>query len=281
MTEAALEQARALLATADPAEDTTALLYDRWFHATTETTRTWPGPDAYTALALAARPFEPGWVSEDASSELGVIRARRGIKLCEAPPLSWAPADPTRLRPAPGEALLISPWRCAAQGGFWHLWSPVWPARPPRRLTRWYFQVAPEAEPAFVALLAGQAPLERAFAAKLLTGTHRMGRRDTAVLYAPAQGAAWLDMLLSTLAPCLVDLASPPFTEVLAQGISRADDPGDGQSFGQHRCALLAAVAQADRAALGDAAAWRAAVAKRFAAAGLSLDHPWRRSVTR
>lgn len=288
MTAAALEAARALLAGcdlapgADGADPLTALLYDRWFHAMTGAVRNYPEAAAYAAIALAARPFEPDWIAEAPVEGVpGAIRARRGATLREAPPLFWVGAARDSLRPMHGEPLLLSPWRCAEQGGFWHLWSPVWPARPARRITRWYFRLAAEAEPGFVALLAAHAPLDRAFACKLLCGAHQDGRRDTAVLYAPVERAAWLATLFAALAPCLESGDGPPFTEVLAPGIASADDPGNTQSFGQHRCSLLASAARQRPEALSDAAAWRASVTARFEAEGLSLDQPWRRGGAR
>jgi hypothetical protein len=285
MIAASLDAARALLAgraltppDKDSPDPLAALLYDRWFHGTTGEARAYPEAAAYRAVALAARPFEPGWslvaVLEGAP---GAIHARRGTTSREVPPLFWAPVAADRLRPAAGDALLLSPWRSAEQGGFWHLWPPVWPARPPRQLSRWYFRIAKGAEPGFAATLAAAAPLDRAWAVKLLCGEHLAGRRDTAVLYAPIAGAAWLDALLAALAPCLAPGEGPPFTEAVAPGICRADDPGTGQSFGQHCCALLAAAARARPEALADPQAWRAAAAARFAAEGLSFDRPWQR----
>jgi len=280
----ALEAARALLAAARPFEPLpaegdplAALLYDRWFHATTGARRHYPAPSAYRAVALAARPFEPGWTIEAAlPSAAGAVRLRRDGAARDVPPLAWSPVAAPRLSPAPGEAALAAPLRDGPQGGFWHLWSPVWPERPPIGLRRWYLQVADGAELGAAATLAARAPAERAWAAKLLAGEHLAGRRDTAVFYAPLQGAPWLAALFEALAPQLADRAGPPFTEPLSPGIARAEDPGRGLSFGQHRCGLLAAAARARPEALEDAAAWREAVSRHFAEQGLDLASPWK-----
>jgi hypothetical protein len=284
MSADAVEAARLVLAGALPfaepgpdGDPLARLLYDRWFHATTGARRRYPEPSAYRAIALAARPFEPGWTVEaPLPGAAGAVRLRRGGRVREAPPLAWAPAEAPRIAPAPGAAALAAPLRDGPQGGFWHLWSPVWPARQPRGLRRWYLQVADGGEAGVAAMLAAHAPAERAWAAKLLSGEHLTGRRDVAVFYAPIESDGWLETLFDTLAPQLSDRPGPPFTEPLRPGIARAEDPGGGLSFGQHRCQLLAAAARGRPEALGSPAAWRDAVARRFVAEGLRLDAPWR-----
>jgi hypothetical protein len=280
----ALESARALLASAvlDPAAENgadplAALLYQRWFHAMDGVPRVFPDAPAFRAVALAARPFESGWTLEEPlAGAPGSVRARRGAELRDAPPLAWAPEHARRARAWPGEALLLAPLREGPAAGFWHVWSPAWPARAPQRLRRWYLQPRADAELALAAALSAAAPPSRAWAAKLLCGAHPAGRRDGGVFYAPVRGAAWLDALFAALAPYLADAPPPPFAEPVAPGLAWADDPGGGLSFGQHRSGLLAAAARAEPEALADAAPWRAAVARAFAAAGLSLDAPAR-----
>ena len=284
MSEEALERARALLAGARPLPPVTAegdplarLLYERWFHATTGATRHYPAASAYRAVALAARPFEPGWTIEaPVAGAIGAVRLRRGEAVREVPPLAWAPEAPRRLAARAGEAALAAALHDGPQGGFWHLWSPVWPARPPARLSRWYLQLAEGAELAAAATLAATAPPARAWAAKLLADQHLAGRRDVCVFYAPLAADAWLDALFDALRPLCRDAPAPPLTERVAPGIARAEDPGGGLSFGQHRSGLLAAAARARPEALDDALAWRDSVADRFGEAGLSLASPWR-----
>jgi len=284
MSEDPVEAARRVLAEGlpfaepGPENDPMAqLLYERWFHAATGARRRYPEAYVYRAIALAARPFEPGWMVE--SPLPGAARAtrlRRDGRVREAPPLAWAPAGATRIAPEPGAAALVAPLRDGPQGGFWHLWSPVWPARPARALRRWYLQVAAGGEIAVVATLAAHAPAERASAAKLLSGDHLAGRRDTAVFYAPIEGEAWLAALFESISPHLCNDPPPPFTAPVRPGLARAEDPGGGLSFGQHRCRLLAAAARDQPEAVASKTAWRQAVARQFAAQGLSLDAPWR-----
>lgn len=280
MSDEAIEAARRLLAEALPlpepgpdADPLAGLLYERWFHATTGARRRYPDPSAYRAVALEARPFEAGWTVEAIiPGAVGAVRLRRGDTLREAPPLAWAPETPPRISPSVGDAARAAPLRDGPQGGFWHLWSPMWPKRTPRRLWRWYLQVAEGAELAAAAVVAAHAPARRAWASKLLAGEHLAGRRDVAVLYAPVAEEAWLAALFDALAPQLDDRPGPPFTLPVRDGVSRAEDPGGGVSFGQRLCGLIAAAARGAPEALDDPEAWRETVARRFAEAGLTPE---------
>jgi hypothetical protein len=65
--------------------------------------------------------------------------------------------------------------------------------------------------------------------------------------------------------------STPLFTRQLAHGLALAEDPGD--SFGKHRCAILAGAMEASR---GRAVEERLAEVRRhFEERGLSLDAPW------
>jgi hypothetical protein len=117
------------------------------------------------------------------------------------------------------------------------------------------------------------------FQAKVLNDPAAYVRADAAVLYierndlAPAM--ALLPALHRVTRAGLRD-TTPMLTKRLAPGLAVADDPGDGRSFGQHRCQLIAEglVRSADRATARSAARLKA-VADRFAADGLSGEAPW------
>jgi hypothetical protein len=69
---------------------------------------------------------------------------------------------------------------------------------------------------------------------------------------------------------------TPMFTKRLAPGLAAADDPGDGRSFGQHRCQLIAeGIVRAGDAAASALEIRLRAVADRFASEGLSAATPW------
>jgi hypothetical protein len=77
--------------------------------------------------------------------------------------------------------------------------------------------------------------------------------------------------------------AVPPFALAVGAGLAIAEDPGTGESFGQHRCRLVAeAVADAAMApAANDLEAVTAAVVARFGAEGIDPARPHARGVAR
>jgi hypothetical protein len=63
----------------------------------------------------------------------------------------------------------------------------------------------------------------------------------------------------------------------MGRGVSLAEDPGTGESFGMHRCRLLAdGLWWAWRAGRRGTAERLAAVGDAFERAGVSIEHPWR-----
>ena len=69
---------------------------------------------------------------------------------------------------------------------------------------------------------------------------------------------------------------TPMFTRRLAGGLAVAEDPGDGRSFGQHRCQLVAeGIVRAFAATKVGADEMTTAIAARFAEEGLTVARPW------
>lgn len=103
-------------------------------------------------------------------------------------------------------------------------------------------------------------------------------RADGAVLYL---GRRFVPAVLRMLAPLRRDFEgrllgeSPLFAKPLAPGLSAADDPGGGESFGQARSILLAdAAIEAWKAGRNDVNARCEALVRGFARAGLRSDMP-------
>ncbi|GAA4180618.1 hypothetical protein GCM10022287_34700 [Gryllotalpicola koreensis] len=107
---------------------------------------------------------------------------------------------------------------------------------------RCYLHVNPDSAPrVFAGVAAGLESAGVAFAAKLLDNPANFGRPDAAVFYTTRADAT----ALVRSATAMWDEESfgasvPAFTREVAPGIAVADDPGDGASFGYHRCALIA-----------------------------------------
>jgi hypothetical protein len=71
--------------------------------------------------------------------------------------------------------------------------------------------------------------------------------------------------------------STPLFALRLAPGVSLAEDPGNGESFGMHRCRLAAqGVWAAWRDGMRGADARLSAVETAFAQAGVDPARPWR-----
>jgi hypothetical protein len=118
-----------------------------------------------------------------------------------------------------------------------------------------------------------------AFRAKVLSDPNAYIRADAAVLYVAhtdlASVMALLPDLHTAVSPQLRP-STPMFTKRLVRGLATAEDPGDGRSFGQHRCQLVAeGLVRAFEAGSTAFADSLAAVVARFAAEGLSVTRPW------
>jgi len=104
-------------------------------------------------------------------------------------------------------------------------------------------------------------------------------RSDAAVLYIARRYYSIVAAIVETMPASVTSQfrkIAPLFTRIFADGIGAAEDPGSGESFGMHRCRLVAEgivdawlqgrISREDR---------MAAVAQRFAMNGLTLDHPY------
>lgn len=147
-------------------------------------------------------------------------------------------------------------------------------------LARFYWHFTADAAPDWIAALTRRLN-DRAvpFRAKVLSDPGSYVRADAGVLYI---GRAHLPDALAALPEIHRSVArglraaTPMFTKKLARGLGYADDPGGGQSFGQHRCDLVAEALlglDADRGT--DRRRVATAIAARFADAGLDARSPW------
>jgi len=117
------------------------------------------------------------------------------------------------------------------------------------------------------------------FQAKVLNDPAAYMRADAGVLYVERTHAGRAMTLLPELHQVtqsgLRD-TTPMLTKRLAPGLAAADDPGDGRSFGQHRCQLVAeGLVRACAAPKARFDMRLKAVLERFADEGLSGATPW------
>ena len=146
-------------------------------------------------------------------------------------------------------------------------------------LVRVYFHCGPESAVSLVsALTAALNRFQVPFQLKTPATPALYGRTDAAVLYLGVRyfpiAARIVAMARETIA---LESATPMFTKRLWPGIGAAVEPGSGDSFGSHRCRLTAEgiVGVWRGEAAQEIAKRMAAVAARFAVAGLDLNHPW------
>lgn len=209
----------------------------------------------------------------------GLLLAREGLVVRAAPSAIVGDAEcrrggaKVRLR-SPKESLGVSP-------GFYMAFGDA--ALSPSvegGLARLYFNLSPDGA---VLLMGGiSAELNGAglpFRLKVLNNPAAFGRCDSVVLYFQRKDLRQVAACVAAIYPSIdraLSAAVPSFTKRLADGIGYAEDPGQGDSFGQHRCRLLAegliGAFESGRHAAADVLR---AVEERFRAEGIDLDRPY------
>lgn len=174
----------------------------------------------------------------------------------------------------PKELLKLSPGYYMALGDR-ALDSGIWEG-----LIRFYWNLRSETAPRFLACALrrlNQAGL--AFRLKVVNDPDGYTRGDAGVLYVRKPDCQQaFDIVVTVFGEIGRELksATPVFTKRLAAGLGLAEDPGDGDSFGMHRCMLLAeGIVQAYEQGISSLDERLAMVAQRFLEAGLTLDAPF------
>jgi hypothetical protein len=307
--ETVLEDLRAALEVADrmPAADAAALadaLYADWYlgggpaDGASEAPPLAPGPldldltDLLREAHADARRWEAGWAVDGISSQ-GRVAVVRGARRRILARIDVLPDTRPCLPPRPGDTVRVVARRDALDeaSAFWFAYGGEWDESDlPPSLVRVYWNVPRRSAPALVAgLTAGLEAAGAPYSVKVAVGDRDLGRPDRAVLYltrdvfpaaTPAIRATHV-ALAGALHPRV-----PRLTRRLAPGLALADDPGTGESFGQHRCRLVAEGIRSDGAGREDSEDRVAAVVAHLAAAGLDPsrphlrpgseeDHPW------
>ncbi|SDB91746.1 Lanthionine synthetase C-like protein [Raineyella antarctica] len=210
--------------------------------------------DALARANTAAGCWEPGWtvvdVDEDSygidSGDLVLWVARSDLR--PAPGREIRIGDSVRVRMPTGSREL-SP-------GYFSAFSDApTSALATQPVVRVYLALTPAGAPPAMAALTGELNTRQVpFRLKMLSEPSHYRRADSAVLYLgqdylPTVGPH-LARVFADLAPVLRD-TTPLFTRRLAPGIGLAEEPEVSDSFGQHRCGLVAEglIAAAERGA--------------------------------
>jgi hypothetical protein len=147
-------------------------------------------------------------------------------------------------------------------------------------IVRFYWHLTPEVATAFVrAATTRLNEAELSFRLKVLRDPTLYRRCDAGVIYALSSDYPVVSEILAAVhaevAGGLRDTI-PAFVKPLAPGLGLAEDPGALQSFGEHRCHLLAdALISAYEASARPGPERTQAVINRFTEEGIDLDSPF------
>lgn len=241
-----------------------------------------PQPDAAFTAALSAANagrgyWDPGWRIYKTEST-GAVHVQKGevATLVQAGQYATGGIGST---PAAGACaqLLVAHESLLMQPGYYYgLGQTVMGDHDLARLARLYFHLGPEQAPWTVHTLTATLNRYRVpFRLKTPTDPRQYDRTDGLVVYVPRRFLPATLRLLVDLQPewrARLRPGAPLFAREILPGLSGADDPGNGESFGQTRCRLLADALVG--AGGQDSAIWLAAAQSRFERAGLSLQHP-------
>jgi hypothetical protein len=220
---------------------------------------------------------QPGW---------RVVRAQRRVLILEQSGLTVRATASDIAGGAPRAGELVEAYVPgaleAAQGGFVLLLgrrtlSEV--SEDP--VDRIYWHVRASAAPPLASMLAGDLDgRDVPFRLKVLAAPGLFVRCDAAILHVPRRdrkaAVAIARDVRGRMRDGMVD-ATPVFTRRLAGGVALAEEPPGGESFGMHRCALLAdALLMAAERAVTDEEGRMAIVRERFADEGIALEAAWR-----
>ncbi len=265
----------------------TTVLYDRFYsQGTTDQSAgqgtAWSGGDpAFVALLSDRNKSSGGW-----QAGWRVRHARRGGLVIERDALTvWARTDECRphVDLCPGSAVELryqGELRYALPGFYLVLGEEPIGGHGP--LVRFYWNVTSVGAPGLLVELSTRLNRERLpFQLKLVNHPSRYARSDSAVLYVPATVASEVMGLVGHAHRAMsAELRNhvPMLTRRLAAGLAVAEDPGGGESFGTHRCALLAeGILRAHESGAKSSGDRLSFIAACFAEAGIDLDRPYQR----
>lgn len=226
--------------------------------------------------------WDPGWRIYQQNPD-GRIMVQKGERSRTAVVGEYAANKWPGMTPTVGEQvnLRVYPGTGDLQQGFYYAFgSALSDQFDEYALLRFYFNVQAYAAPELLAGLTAQ--MNRygvPFRFKTLVDASAYRRADAAVLYVAKKHYDLVASLLCDLRVTLGDklrTSTPMFSKTLVPGIGMAEEPGTGESFGMHRCRLVAeGVVDAWLAGSQAVAARSAAVQQRFATNGIDLHTPY------
>ncbi len=143
-----------------------------------------------------------------------------------------------------------------------------------------YWHIAASGAPALVRALTSRLNAETVpFRLKVANHPIRFDRCDAAVLYLPIEAFEGVRAMLAHVAVTMASRLrprTPAFTLALAPGVGLAESPATGESFGEHRCRLLAdGIVGADERGVAPRSSRVDAVIESLAENGVKIDAPY------
>ena len=223
--------------------------------------------------------WQPGWIVHSCDGDAVVVsthrlRVRVPSADCRADgdgPIRSGVAVSVRL---PKELPARSP------GFFTVLGEAVFESTPSTGILRVYWDVGASGAPALVRALSSRLNAEEVpFRLKVADHPVRFDRCDAAVLYLPSEAFSGVRGMLAQVAATLASHLRPEipaFTLAFAAGVGLAESTNTGESFGEHRCGLLAdGIVDAAAQGVTPGPARVEAVIASLAAHGVMIDAPY------
>ena len=231
------------------------------------------------AADATGRRWEQGWVADRVAPD-GRVIARRGSSVRMADRCDYLAVRTPGLLPAPGDDLVMAGRRdrVDGDGAWWRTAGRAWRfTRAAPGLVRFYWNIDLPTLAALVGLITSAlADEERPWMLKCAADPETHRRADATVLYVARDAvdtlAGPVESIAASVAAGLRE-GNPPLTLPIRQGLAVAVDPGDGVSFGQHRCQLIARAAGAGT--LDDTGAVCTRIEASFDAAGIDPSRPY------
>jgi hypothetical protein len=208
-------------------------------------------PDPGYVYKLAAqnrsRPgWEGGWMIYQTGTN-GQIWIVKGDRQRTAVAGEYVTTGPPGIPPAAGAIVNVQVQResMTAQPGFYFMYgetlADVWDDE---GLVRFYFHASASGAPDLIGELTGRLNRYQVpFRMKALNDPAMYTRTDAIVLYVARRHHRITVQIVRDLPATVLDSlrsSTPLFTVALAPGIGVAEDPNTGESFGMHRCRLVA-----------------------------------------
>lgn len=241
-----------------------------------------PGfPHRLSAANQSRDRWDPGWRIYEVRTG-GWIAVQKGDRCRSAQPGEYATHAGPGIPPRVGDpaSLLVLRESHQLQAGFYYAFGETLSDQfDDFQIVRFYFHSSAEGIFALLRHLTGR--LNRyavPFRMKCLSDPAFYDRTDAAVLYVARR---WFQMAAAVVLDLPADAAAglrstvPLFSRLLRPGVGLAEDPGNGESFGMHRCRLVAeGLVEAWQSGLRGPGERLEAVRARFTAAGMSLERP-------